>query len=158
MVLAAELQAIRGDKSTCWVARNDLVESGQVKTPADFKGRRGAGQAWGIGSSNDGYLAKTLAPYGLSNLDVEGTKPEEIKERLRRLPFGRLGKAEDIVGPLSSWPPPTRTGSRATCSTPRGRACWWSTAMQMDRTPGFGSWPPSWRAAQLTSSSRREPR
>ncbi len=71
MVVAAELEAIPGDKSTCWVARKDLVESGQVKTPADFRGLRVAGQAQGVGSSNDVYLARTLAPFGMTFADVE---------------------------------------------------------------------------------------
>jgi ABC-type nitrate/sulfonate/bicarbonate transport system substrate-binding protein len=70
-VVAAGSEAFAGDTSQCWVARKDLIESGQVKSPADFKGLRVAGQAQGVGSSNDVYLAKTLAPYGLTAADVE---------------------------------------------------------------------------------------
>src|SRR4051794_4942462 len=69
--VAANYEATPTDRSQCWVARKDLAESGQVKSPADFKGLKVAGQAQGIGSSNDVYLAKTLAPYGLSAADVE---------------------------------------------------------------------------------------
>ena len=70
-VVAAGSEAFAGDTSQCWVARKDLIESGQVKSPADFNGLRVAGQAQGVGSSNDVYLAKTLAPYGLTAADVE---------------------------------------------------------------------------------------
>ena len=70
-IVAANYEATPGDRGQCWVARKDLAESGQVKSPADFKGLKVAGQAQGVGSSNDVYLAKTLAPYGLSAADVE---------------------------------------------------------------------------------------
>ncbi|HEY7065039.1 MAG TPA: ABC transporter substrate-binding protein [Chloroflexota bacterium] len=70
-IVAANGEITRDDRSQCWVARKDLIESGQVKSPADFKGLRVAGQAQGVGSSNDVYLAKTLAPYGLTYADVD---------------------------------------------------------------------------------------
>src|SRR5262249_51729986 len=31
--------------------------------------------------------------------DFTPYSPDEVEERLRRLPFGRLGKTEDVVGP-----------------------------------------------------------
>jgi ABC-type nitrate/sulfonate/bicarbonate transport system substrate-binding protein len=70
-IVAANYEVAPSDRSQCWVVRKDLIESGQVKSAADFKGLKVAGQAQGAGSSNDVYLAKTLAPYGLGAADVE---------------------------------------------------------------------------------------
>lgn len=51
-------------------------------------------------------LAQALGLYGVHVValcrgasDHTGYEPEEVKERMRRLPFGRIGTAEDIVGP-----------------------------------------------------------
>src|SRR3954453_21617480 len=70
-IVAANYEATPGDRSQCWVAGKGLAERGQVKSPADFRGLKVAGQAQGVGSSNDVYLAKTLAPYGMTAADVE---------------------------------------------------------------------------------------
>jgi NitT/TauT family transport system substrate-binding protein len=63
-------QARAGNPSLCWVVRQDLWDSGQVRSVADLRGRLIAGQAQGTGSSNDIYLAHTLRAGGLTEADV----------------------------------------------------------------------------------------
>jgi NitT/TauT family transport system substrate-binding protein len=63
-------QSRAGNPSLCWVVRQDLWDSGQVRSVADLRGRLIAGQAQGTGSSNDIYLAHTLRTGGLTEADV----------------------------------------------------------------------------------------
>ncbi|HEY7065051.1 MAG TPA: ABC transporter substrate-binding protein [Chloroflexota bacterium] len=64
-------QSRANNPSLCWVVRQDLWDSGQVRSVADLRGRLIAGQAQGTGSSNDIYLAYALRTGGLTEADVE---------------------------------------------------------------------------------------
>jgi NAD(P)-dependent dehydrogenase (short-subunit alcohol dehydrogenase family) len=86
--------------------------SGKIINLTSIVGRIGSGGAivWGADRGAIDAMTKALAHglglYGVHvNALARGASdftpyaPDEITERLRRLPFGRLGTAEDVVGP-----------------------------------------------------------
>ena len=86
--------------------------SGKIINMTSIVGRIGSGGAivWGADRGAIDAMTKALAhALGLYGVHVNALArgasdftpyaPDEITERLRRLPFGRLGTAEDVVGP-----------------------------------------------------------
>ena len=88
------------------------VGSGKIVNLTSIVGKLGGGGAIGWGADRGGVdamtaaLAQALGPYGINVVALArgGTDTTEytdaaITERIRRLPFGRLGREDDIVGP-----------------------------------------------------------
>jgi NAD(P)-dependent dehydrogenase (short-subunit alcohol dehydrogenase family) len=86
--------------------------SGKIINISSIVGRLGSGGAVGWGANNGGIdamtaaLAQALGMYGVNVValargatDTTPYSAEASAERLRRLPFGRLGREDDIVGP-----------------------------------------------------------
>ncbi len=86
--------------------------SGKIINMTSIVGRIGSGGAivWGADRGAIDAMTKALAhALGLYGVHVNALargasdftpySPDEVAERLRRLPFGRLGTAEDVVGP-----------------------------------------------------------
>jgi NAD(P)-dependent dehydrogenase (short-subunit alcohol dehydrogenase family) len=86
--------------------------SGKIINLTSIVGRIGSGGAivWGADRGAIDAMTKALAhALGLYGVHVNALargasdftpySPDEVDERLRRLPFGRLGTAEDVVGP-----------------------------------------------------------
>src|SRR3954454_568034 len=101
--------------------------SGKIINMTSIVGRIGSGGAivWGADRGAIDAMTKALAhALGLYGVHVNALargaadfapySPDEVEERLRRLPFGRLGTAEDVVGPaifLATAEPDWVTGS-----------------------------------------------
>jgi len=98
----------------CQQVGKEMARRGQGKiiNLTSIVGRIGAGGAVIWGAARGGVdamtaaLAQDLGQYGIHCVGLargatEGTNysPAARAERLRRLPFGRLGRAEDVVGP-----------------------------------------------------------
>ena len=83
-ITAGVNEARAGTPNTCWVARKDLVESGEFRTLADLRGKRVAGQAQGTGSSNDIYLDRLLqrANVGLQEIEIISMSFPEINSAM----------------------------------------------------------------------------
>jgi NitT/TauT family transport system substrate-binding protein len=79
-ITAGVNEARPGTPNTCWVARKDLVDSGEFRALADLRGKRVAGQAQGTGSSNDIYLDRLLrqASVGLQEVEIISMSFPEI--------------------------------------------------------------------------------
>jgi 3-oxoacyl-[acyl-carrier protein] reductase len=86
--------------------------SGKIINISSIVGRIGAGGAVGWGANNGGIdamtaaLAQELGMYGINVValargatDTTPYPAEAAAERLRRLPFGRLGREDDVAGP-----------------------------------------------------------
>jgi NAD(P)-dependent dehydrogenase (short-subunit alcohol dehydrogenase family) len=74
--------------------------SGKIINISSIVGRLGSGGAVGWGANNGGIDAMTAAlAQALGATDTTPYSAEASAERLRRLPFGRLGREDDIVGP-----------------------------------------------------------
>jgi NAD(P)-dependent dehydrogenase (short-subunit alcohol dehydrogenase family) len=85
---------------------------GKIINVTSIVGRLGGGGAVGWGAdrgavdSMTAALGQALGPYGINvvalargGTDTTEYTAEAIAERIRRLPFGRLGREDDIVGP-----------------------------------------------------------
>jgi 3-oxoacyl-[acyl-carrier protein] reductase len=85
---------------------------GKVINISSVVGRIGSGGAVGWGADRGGIdsmtaaIAQAIGPYGINvtalargATDTTAYTQAAIDERKRRLPFGRLGKEEDIIGP-----------------------------------------------------------
>jgi NAD(P)-dependent dehydrogenase (short-subunit alcohol dehydrogenase family) len=99
---------------TCQQVGKEMARrgSGKIINISSIVGRIGAGGAVGWGANNGGIdamtaaLAQALGMYGINVValargatDTTPYSAEASAERLRRLPFGRLGREDDIVGP-----------------------------------------------------------
>jgi NAD(P)-dependent dehydrogenase (short-subunit alcohol dehydrogenase family) len=99
---------------TCQQVGKEMARrgSGKIINISSIVGRLGAGGAVGWGANNGGIdamtaaLAQALGMYGVNVValargatDSTPYPAEASAERLRRLPFGRLGREDDIVGP-----------------------------------------------------------
>jgi NAD(P)-dependent dehydrogenase (short-subunit alcohol dehydrogenase family) len=99
---------------TCQQVGKEMARrgSGKIINISSIVGRIGAGGAVGWGANNGGIdsmtaaLAQELGHYGINVValargatDTTPYPAEAAAERLRRLPFGRLGREDDIVGP-----------------------------------------------------------
>jgi NAD(P)-dependent dehydrogenase (short-subunit alcohol dehydrogenase family) len=99
---------------TCQQVGKEMARrgSGKIINLTSIVGRIGSGGAivWGADRGAIDAMTKALAhALGLYGVHVNALargasdftpySPDEVEERLRRLPFGRLGKAEDVVGP-----------------------------------------------------------
>jgi NAD(P)-dependent dehydrogenase (short-subunit alcohol dehydrogenase family) len=99
---------------TCQQVGKEMARrgSGKIINISSIVGRIGAGGAVGWGANNGGIdamtaaLAQELGHYGINVValargatDTTPYPAEAAAERLRRLPFGRLGRESDIVGP-----------------------------------------------------------
>jgi NAD(P)-dependent dehydrogenase (short-subunit alcohol dehydrogenase family) len=99
---------------TCQAVGRQMAKqgSGKIVNLSSIVGRLGSGEAVAWCTTRSGVdsmtraLAQALGYYGVTvNCLVHGgmedipyAKEEERGERRRRIPFGRLGKAEDLVG------------------------------------------------------------
>lgn len=99
---------------TCQAVGRQMAKqgSGKIVNLSSIVGRLGSGEAVAWCTTRSGVdsmtraLAQALGYYGVNvNCLVHGgmedipyAKEEERGERRRRIPFGRLGKAEDLVG------------------------------------------------------------
>ncbi|HEV8019760.1 MAG TPA: SDR family oxidoreductase [Candidatus Lustribacter sp.] len=99
---------------TCQQVGKEMARrgGGKIINISSIVGRIGAGGAVGWGANNGGIdamtaaLAQELGHYGINVValargatDTTPYPAEAKAERLRRLPFNRLGREDDIVGP-----------------------------------------------------------
>ncbi len=99
---------------TCQQVGKEMARrgSGKIINISSIVGRLGSGGAIGWGANNGGIdamtaaFAQALGMYGINVValargatDTTPYSDEAMNERLRRLPFGRLGREDDIVGP-----------------------------------------------------------
>lgn len=85
---------------------------GKIINISSIVGRIGSGGAVGWGANNGGIdsmtaaIAQAIGPYNINvtalargATETTSYPTSAVDERLRRLPFGRLGKESDVVGP-----------------------------------------------------------
>lgn len=99
---------------TCQLIGKEMARrgSGKIINITSIVGRIGSGGAVPWGAARGGVdaltaaVAQALGEYGINVTglargasDFTPYSEEARNERLRRLPFGRLGRAEDVVGP-----------------------------------------------------------